>query len=48
MEINTGAPMIAVKIPIGNSAGETIVLLMVSAINNTTAPNMIDKGNKIL
>lgn len=46
--MKTGAPIIAVKIPIGNSAGATTVLLMVSAINKTREPKSIDNGKSIL
>jgi len=42
--INTGVPINAVKIPIGNSAGATIVLAAISAAVNKAAPKMADPG----
>lgn len=39
-----GAPIIAVKIPMGNSDGSTTLLLTVSAVSNKTLPKMADNG----
>ena len=42
--IKIGPPISDVKIPIGNSEGATIVLLIVSANNNRMLPQMADNG----
>lgn len=39
-----GAPIIAVKIPMGNSDGSTTLLLTVSAVNSKTLPKIADSG----
>ena len=44
MAMKIGPPINDVKIPIGNSEGETMVLLIVSAISNKTLPKMADSG----
>src|SRR5690606_249769 len=45
--MKTGAPIIAVRIPIGSSDGCTILLLSVSANNKINAPSKADNGNII-
>lgn len=42
--MKTGAPINPVKIPIGSSDGATMVLLIVSAINNKMLPQIADNG----
>jgi hypothetical protein len=42
--MKTGPPITAVKIPIGNSEGATMVLLSVSANSNKILPQMADNG----
>jgi hypothetical protein len=42
--IKIGPPIKAVKIPIGNSEGSTILLLKVSAVSNKILPHTADKG----
>ena len=41
-----GAPIIAIKIPTGNSVGANIVLAKVSLIVKTAAPKNAEAGNK--
>lgn len=47
MAINIGAPIKAVKIPIGISEGAAIVLLIVSAESNKMLPKIADIGRMI-
>ena len=47
MVIKIGAPINAVRMPIGISDGGAIVRLIVSADNSNILPNTADKGNMI-
>lgn len=44
MAMKIGPPISDVKIPIGNSEGATMVLLIVSANSNKMLPQIADNG----
>lgn len=44
MAMKIGAPIMAVRIPIGNSDGSTMLLLKVSAVSSKILPKIAESG----